>query len=96
MVFTDQQAKELFGMELCSLFPGEYTCEESILLKQYNSYTVIADNNDTFILKIKKEDMLAIFPKDVIEQMTENCLNRSEFMRKRITDQIKLLTDPNK
>ena len=48
------------------------------------NYTAIAEDADTFVLKIKKMDLLLNLPADCIESMTNDTLKRSTQMRERI------------
>lgn len=47
------------------------------------SYTIIAEDHDTFLLSIPRKDMLVSFPDRVIEKMTQNCLEKVQVWQQR-------------
>ena len=68
----------MFGEFMGYITPGTYVGEDSICIKQPLSYTIIADDSDTFVLSISRKDLLSVFPDDVKDIMTLNCLEKLE------------------
>ena len=53
-VRNEAEATQLFGSFLGFATPGEYACEESVVLRTHQVYTAIAESSETFVLKIPK------------------------------------------
>ena len=80
---SENQAITLFGPFLGQIHPGEYACEDSVCLREPMNYTVMAEDDNTFVLCIKRQDVHLDFPEDVVEAMTQNCLRRQEWLQRR-------------
>ena len=48
------------------------------------NYSVIAEGNDTFVLKVNRQSLNNEFPAAVVEAIKSSCLNRENRLRNRI------------
>ena len=55
-------AQNLFGSKIGTIGEQEYVCDDSVVLRSPMSYTIVAEGNDTFVLKIAKLDMNSELP----------------------------------
>ena len=51
-VKNEFEAKQLFGDQIGYIHESEYGGEESVLLREPSTYTMIAEGKDTLVLKI--------------------------------------------
>jgi hypothetical protein len=75
-VRNDFEAIQLFGELLGHVHEGMYGAEESVLLREPSTYTLIAEGNDTIVLKIQRTHVQSIYPQDVINEMISKCFKR--------------------
>ena len=60
----------LFGEKVGSAVLNQYVAEDSVVLKQSLTYSLVVESNDTFVLQIKRHTVNVDFPVLVLEAMT--------------------------
>ena len=85
-VKNDFEAKQLLGELLGYVHPGSYGAEESVLMREPSTYSLVAEGKDTIVLKIQRIHVHNSFPQDVINEMIQKCFTRMDWLRQRVVN----------
>ena len=78
------EAQQLFGDHIGYIHESEYGGEESVLLREPSTYTMIAEGKNTIVLKIQRIHVHNTYPNDLIQSMMSTIGNREERLRKMV------------